>query len=47
MDGRGKPMFANLEASKRKHMWDGYEDMKPKEGFVGGLYRWLVNGRHH
>lgn len=46
VDGRGKPMFANLKASKRKHMCDGYEDMKPKEGIVGSVYRWLVDGRH-
>ena len=39
-------MFANLKASKRKHMCDGYEDMKPKEGIVGSVYRWLVDGRH-
>lgn len=45
MDGCGKPMFTTLEASNSKRMNDGYEDMKPKEGLVGGIYRQLVNGK--
>ncbi|KAF8541376.1 hypothetical protein BDD12DRAFT_803808 [Trichophaea hybrida] len=45
-DGHGAPLFSNLEASKQKHMYDGYEDMKPKDGFVGGIYRKLVNAKH-
>jgi hypothetical protein len=45
-DGHGAPLFSNLEAAKQKHMYDGYEDMKPKDGFIGGIYRKLVNAKH-
>ncbi|KAI5792952.1 hypothetical protein FPQ18DRAFT_408767 [Pyronema domesticum] len=45
-DGHGAPLFSNLDASKKKHMFDGCEDIKPKDGFIGGWYRRLVDARH-
>ena len=45
-DGRGAPMFSNLAAAKNKHMYDGYEDMRPPFGLFNATYRKLVNAKH-
>jgi len=44
-DGHGTPMFSNLEAAKARHMSVGYEDMRPKDGFIGTAFRTFVKGR--
>ena len=45
-DGHGTPLFSNLHASKSRHMYDGYEDMKPKAGFVESAFRRWVGADH-
>ncbi|KAI5776193.1 hypothetical protein EDC01DRAFT_488665 [Geopyxis carbonaria] len=44
-DGRGAPMFSKLEASKSKHLSDGYEDMKPPDGYIGGAFKRFINAK--
>lgn len=46
MDGKGRPMFASLEMSKGKHMADGYEDMSPREGPFGSMFKRYLNAKH-
>lgn len=45
-DGYGTPLFSNLQASKSKHMYEGYEDMKPKSSFVESAFRRWVGADH-
>jgi len=44
-DGRGSPMFANLENVRGRHMADGYNDQKPPDGFVGAAFKRFINAR--
>ncbi|KAL7273974.1 hypothetical protein RUND412_003135 [Rhizina undulata] len=44
-NGQGRPLFANLEASKGKHRYEGYEDIKPPDGYFGAAFKRYVSGR--
>jgi len=44
-DGRGSPMFANLESARAKPMADGYDDQKPPDGFIGSAFKRFINAR--
>ncbi|PWW75312.1 hypothetical protein C7212DRAFT_322818 [Tuber magnatum] len=43
-DGRGSPMFANLESVRAKHTAGGYDDQKPPDGFFGAAFKRFVTG---
>ncbi|RPA90061.1 hypothetical protein L873DRAFT_1795701 [Choiromyces venosus 120613-1] len=44
-DGRGNPMFANLESARGKHMLDGYDDQKPPDGFIGAAFKRFISAK--
>ncbi|CUS11578.1 unnamed protein product [Tuber aestivum] len=43
-DGRGSPMFANLESARAKHLASGYDDQKPPDGFIGAAFKRFITG---
>ncbi|KAL0638503.1 hypothetical protein Q9L58_002439 [Maublancomyces gigas] len=44
-DGRGAPMFKNLETVRKKHIADGYDDQKPPDGFFGAAFKRFVGAK--
>lgn len=46
VDGKGRPLFTSLEASKPKHMTDGFEDMHPPDGPLRRAFKGYINVGH-